>query len=374
MDRHFPFCPHAGCIHHRENLAVYDDFIPWGSYQTLTFGEVPRFRCLACGHTFSTQTFSTDYYAKRKIDYEDVLARLVATSSLSAIGRAIRASTDSVSNRISRASRQALAVESRLSRFRLPNEALTADGFESFCVSQYFPNNINILVGSESQFVYSADHATIRRKGRMTEKQKKRRIELERKFKADPRAIECSFSRIAGECLRVLADERRPSIDLWTDEHRAYPRGIERSPCARELLRQGRFIHNVISSRVSRDRNNPLFPVNYADREMRKDLHEHVRETVCFGRNVNRQMERLALYLYYHNYQKAHRARWRSFSHAIVAGYEAWQIEKEKKTVWIKRSMLSLTQLDPISEDTWRRARITPLSPEPDYLPKYAIA
>jgi len=38
----------------------------------------------------------------------------------------------------------------------------TADGFESFCVSQYFPNNIQLLVGSDSQHVYQIDYATIR--------------------------------------------------------------------------------------------------------------------------------------------------------------------------------------------------------------------
>ena len=232
MDEYsFPYCPHFSCPrHHLEPDDHYTDFIAWGSYTTAAFGEVPRFRCTVCGHTFSVQTFRVDYYAKRVIDYSDLLYRHAATSSLSAIGRAIHASTDTVSNRISRASRQALAFESRLSRTRNLSEDLAADGFESFCVSQYFPNNITILVGSESQFVYAADHVTIRRKGSMTDKQNVKRAELETRFKADPRGISRSFARIATESLGVLSDEARPVVYLWTDEHKAYPRGIALSP------------------------------------------------------------------------------------------------------------------------------------------------
>ena len=101
--------------------------------------------------------------------------------------------------------------------------------------------------------------------------------------------------------------------------------------------------------------------MNYLDRELRKDLHEHVRESVCFGRNVNRQMERLSLYLFYHNYLKEHRTRWGPLTHAIVAGYEAAQIADELETIWERRAMLSLTELSECGDDSWRRARKTPL-------------
>jgi hypothetical protein len=371
----FPYCPHRGCYYHRENLPEpYTSFGSWGSYPTDTFGEVPRFRCKACGHTFSTQTFSIDYFAKRKVDYRDLVSRLAETSSLSAIGRAITASTDSVSNRVSRAARQALAAQARLARTRRPSEDLAADGFESFCVSQYFPNNIQLLVGAESQYVYAADHATIRRKGRMTKKQKVRRATLELRFKADPKAVEGSFSRIAAASLHLLSESARPSIELWTDRHRAYPRGIAASPCAKALLGLGRLRHLQVSSRAARTRDNPLFPVNYLDRELRKDLHEHVRESVCFGRNVNRQMERLALYLFHHNFLKLHRARWTGFSHAIVAGYDAASIEGELEGLWTARARLSLIDLPANDEETWRRSRRTPLGAARDYLPGYAVA
>jgi transposase-like protein len=370
-----PFCGSSQCRKHTpSNAAPYTEYIEWGSYSTKAFGEVPRFRCTLCGTTFSRQTFHPNYYAKRVINLEDIARRLASCESLSAIGRAYKASTDTISNRISRASRQALAFESEQASSRHPDEDLAADGFESFCYSQYFPNNITILVGGSSQFVYAADHATMRRKGRMTEGQKARRAKVDRLYRPDPRGIARSFARVAGESLRVLSDGKRSVLELWTDEHQAYPRAVRGSPCLSALRDIGRIKHSRISSRAARTRANPLFPVNYLDRELRKDLHEHVRETVCFGRNVNRQMERLSLYLWWHNYKKPHRARDELRSHAEVAGYNLKGIKAGLRTIWKRRAWLSLTVLTEPMRDSWLRMRVSPLRPKTDYLPGFAFA
>jgi hypothetical protein len=369
-----PFCASPACRYHFPSGAPYTQFSSWGSYHTLAFGQVPRFRCTACGATFSRQTFSTNYYAKRILDYEDIVGRLCSCENLSAIARALQASTDTVSNRISRASRQALAFESAQASTRRPEENLAADGFESFCVSQYFPNNITILVGSRSQFVYEADHATLRRKGRMTPIQRARREGLDRVARPDPRGIEKSFARVAGESLRVLSDSCQPGLKLWTDEHQAYPRALRGSSCLAALCGLGRLEHLKVSSRAARTRSNPLFPVNYLDRELRKDLHEHVRETTCFGRNVNRQMERLSVYLWWHNFRKVHRAREGPRSHAEVAGYDLVRIKEGLKSIWRRRAWLSLTDLTESMLDSWLRGRRTPLRRGDDYLPRFAWA
>lgn len=372
---HPPFCANPRCVHHREDSSrPYTDYVSWGSYRTAAFGEVPRFRCTACGRTFSVQTFRVDYWLKRVFDYRDLTERLSSCSSIRAIGRAWRVAGKSIQNRIGRGARQALAFESRLSSTREPTEDLAADGFESFCGSQFFPNNIHLLVGERSQFVYESDHVTLRRKGRMTEAQKRKREKLDLLFRPDPRGIERSFGRIGASLLSVLSDEGRPSLSLWTDEKREYPRALAASPCAGALLAEGRIEHKTISSRALRTFDNPLFPVNYLDREIRKDLHEHVRETVCFGRNVNAQMERFTLYLFYHNYLKPHRSAGPRLSHAAVAGYDAEEIGKELKGIWESRAWYSHTDLTESGEETWLRLRKTPLWDKPDYLPRHATA
>lgn len=368
-----PFCAQRSCIHHEPNPASpYRAYVPWGFYSTKAFGSVPRYRCTTCGTTFSRQTFRLDYYAKRIVSYGDIAQRLSACESLSSIGRALHCSTDSISNRISRAARQALALDSKLSAVMQPDEDLVADGFESFCRSQYFPNNITLLVGASSQYVYAADHVTIRRKGRMTERQIRKRAMLERWWKVNPQGIESSFARIAHEALRVYSEGKRPSLTLWTDEHQAYAKALAHSPHLSLLMHEGLIRHRVVSSRIARTTKNPLFPVNYLDRELRKDLHEHVRETVCFGRNVNRQMERLALYLLWHNTMKPHRARRSPGSNADYACAGALASEGGTAQWWEWRAWRSLTELSDAMVDTWERLRHTPLSQSRDYLPGYA--
>ncbi len=206
----------------------------------------------------------------------------------------------------------------------------------------------------------------------MTEAQGKRRSVLDGRFRPDPRGIQISFQRVASEGLSVLSDSGRPSLTLWTDEHQAYPRAIAASPCLAALRGASRIEHRTVSSRKARTRDNPLFPVNYLDRELRKDLHEHVRETVCFGRNVNRQMERLALYQWWHNYRKPHRARGDPRSHAEVAGYDPGRIREGLRSIWKERAWLSLTALTEAMRDSWLRNRPTPLKVGKDYLPRFA--
>lgn len=369
-----PFCPNSACRHHQDRPGTYKAFQSWGSYQTRTFGKVPRFRCTACGKSFSVQTFRVDYWTKSVIDYADLTERLSSCSSIRALARAFHLTGKSIQNRIGRAARQVLALASRLSSTRKPSEDLAADGFESFCVSQYFPNNIHILVGTESQFVYECDHVTLRRKGSMTEAQKARRARIDRLFQPNPKALVDSFVRIGTACLGVLSDRASSNLTLWTDKKLEYPRALGNSPCIAAIRDQGRLLHRTVSSRAARTRVNPLFPVNYLDREIRKDLHEHVRETACFGRNVNAQMERMTLYLFYHNFMKSHRSRGDRRSHAEVAGYDRYEIEQELRTLWKKRAVFSLTELTECGRATWLRSRETPLAFNKPHLPLHLIA
>ncbi len=370
-----PFCRNPKCFYHQPPPGLpYTAFERWGSYTTRAFGRVPRFRCTCCGTTFSQQTFRVDYWLKRVYDYTDLTERLASCSSIRALGRAYQVAGKSIQNRIGRAARQVIAFETILSCYRKPKEDLAADGFESFCVSQYYPNNIHLLVGTTSQFVYAADHVTIRRKGSMTREQKKKRETLEQRYRADPQGLCRSFFRILEASFSVLSDGGRPSLTLWTDQKREYHRSLASSDCAAGLLESGRFVHRTISSRVPRSRWNPLFPVNYLDRELRKDLHEHVRETVCFGRNVNAQMERLSLYLYYHNFCKAHRSRGAFQSNALLAGYDPRFIAVERIKLWEWRAWHTKIDLTMSDEETWMRLRRTPLKNGKDYLPKHVAA
>ncbi len=190
-----PFCPYKACALHyhppKEKWWESD-----GHHDTKAFGQVPRFRCLACGRTFSTQTFSIDYYAKRKINYARFEQLLSSSVSVRALARAFDCSCGSILNRSDRLARQELAAHAHLRPRARRYESVCADGFVGFDRSQFFPNNITLSITSASRFVLSFTHATLRRSGSMRDDQKLRRTRLSKDFSFEPRALERSFSEL----------------------------------------------------------------------------------------------------------------------------------------------------------------------------------
>ena len=364
------FCPNSECELHSKEAKPDTWYDLYGKYETKAFGTVQRYKCKYCNHTFSKQTFSIDYYAKKVINYEELLKKLISTSSNRDISRDFGISTGTVSNKISRLSRQAIAVHEELKRELILDDSLTADGLESFSVSQYFPNNITILVLSSSQYVYYFNYTTIRRKGCMTESQKLKRYELEKEYLASPKGIETAFLYILYEIEELNKENRH--IYLYTDEKKEYVRALQR-----HIYGYHGLTHIQISSKKARNYQNKLFPCNYLDRQIRKDVVNHVRETVCFSRNVNNSMERLIIYMMYHNYMKIFREKLRGKSditHAEKAGIERSKIDKSLCDIFTKRRFLSLEKISGSYEELWNRMLITPLKKSYEYLPAYAVA
>jgi transposase-like protein len=364
------FCPNTGCVLHKKSLDFDDWYYRYGTYETKTFGTVRRYKCRKCGKTFSEQTFSIDYYAKKAINYEELLKKLISTSSTRDISRDFNISTGTVSNKITRLSRQAIAIHDVLRKEIVLNDSLAADGLESYTVSQYYPNNLTMLLLSSSQYVYYINYTTIRRKGVMSENQKLKRKMLEKVYKPSPKGTEIAFLYLLYE-IEGMNKENKP-LYLYTDEKKEYVRALKR-----HIYGYKDLMHIKISSRKARNYQNKLFPCNYMDRQIRKDLANHVRETVCFARNVNNCMERMLIYLMYHNYIKIFREKQRNTdmrTHAEVAGIDRALIDRNLKDIYTRRRFLSLENITDSFEEVWNRMLITPLKTNPDYLPAYAVA
>lgn len=370
-----PFCPNPLCSHHHDTA---DSYLPYwkpaGFYSTLVVGPVARFNCRACGKGFSERTFSIDYYTKRSLDLREIHRALSQSESLSSVARHLDCSVDSVQNRADRLGRAALALHTDLMAGLSLSEHLVADGFESFDRSQYFPNQIHILVGKRSQFLYAATHTTIRRKGRMTAWQRERRLQLEARHRVPPRAIEQSFAR-ALEHIPALWDKKAmPRLELWTDDHQAYPRGIASLAPLREATTDGSFVHRTYPSIAGRSTLNPLFSVNYYDRELRKDIAAFRRESTCYTRNVANGLMRFSIHMAYHNYQKLYRVHDPdvTYVHAVEAGIDEERILKRFTGYYEQRPFLSRVTLNTEERKIWLKEAVTPLKERPTYLPAYA--
>lgn len=370
-----PFCPYKTCrLHAGPQMGRW-----WrkaGIHHTRCFGPVCRFRCRTCGRTFSSQTFSVDFFAKRKIDYgrlEELNASSVGVRALSVI---LGCSPGSVLNRFDRLARQALACHSRLRPRARASEDVCIDGFVSFDRSQYFPNNITIAITAESRYVLSCTHATLRRSGRLRPSQKRRRDELYRNISFEPKSLERSFR----ELLDVLERERPPLRDrpliVITDEKHEYGRAFRGHRLFRHQDEEHRAVHLRVNSRLPRIRQNPLFPSNYLDREIRKDQAAHRRETTCFSRSAANSMSRLTCYVSWHNYAKRFLIKAPADEvacHAEVAGIGVDELRRARQAQFRDRAFLSLEGLDDLEKKIWRKDVTMPGRKSKPYLAQYAF-
>jgi len=348
---YIPHCPNPACRWFHEPPAE-KWYIHYGYHHTKAFGRVHRFRCKRCGRTFSTQTFLIDYYAKKVVDYEILLQHLVTASGLLDLSRKLRVRVETIENRFERFARCALAIHADLLE-RLPmNEDMTADGLETFSYSQYYPCHVNIVAGSLSEFIYTHGFANLRRKGRMTKEQKQKRQRLEANGRADPKSVERSFIRLLGDLTQRLLEKGITKRKLYTDEHTAYPRAFGKVEGFSQI-----FVHQRVNSKEPRTKQNPLFPVNYIDRQIRKDMSDHTRETVQWAKCPSALMARMSIYRFYHNCVIPRRVResrsGNDQSHAEKAGILKEELDAIISRHWLKRCFLTKLHLGYEEVNTW---------------------
>lgn len=291
-----PFCPNPDCPHHRDPTGwrPVRDGTHARKHPPLT---VQRFKCLRCKRSFSTQTYALGYWMRRQDLFVPVFQALASCACLRQIARQLFLTRVQVSFRVERLARHCLLLNETLRPKGPLTEAVVLDGFESFEYSQFAPMHLNLLVGARSLFVHAFTESELRRKGRMTQRQKKRRVELEESHgRPDPDAI-----RKGVEQLLRLALPKAGPIVLQSDDHRAYPRAIAGLP----PVMRNRVTHRITPSTVARNAQNPLFSVNLTDLLLRHCGANHKRETIAFSKRRQCIVDRASIFTTWRNLVKS---------------------------------------------------------------------
>lgn len=389
---HPPFCPNPDCSRHTFHLLPraqqrrqQDWFRYKGTRTTACAGTYQRFQCKTCGHWFCERSFHIDYRVHKPVSYRLLMSNLSSRVSLEAGNRSHRITPAIRVNRIARLARNAIALHAACRPYLNTPEDIIADGFVSFEVSQYYPSNLHIAIGADSEYVFSMEHVTIRRTGTMTASQKRKQARLEAVYRADPGGLTASFRRLM-DTVGTLIDNWYPlheplqspaaQITLITDNKREYPCGIGRTISLHQHIARGALNWIHISSKHQRTPGGPMFAMDNFDRELRKDMSAYVRESVTFRRSVQNAMESAEVYRLYHNFFKAYRSRDKTDQKRWQrAGLPDDLVKGQLKHIFTRRAFLSHTEGLTHEEDwVWRRRLYTPGQLK-QYLPcTYVIA
>ncbi len=293
QDRSFtpPFCPNPDCGFHRDPMGWQwkrDGFFR----RRAPPRRIRRFRCVACRRCFSTQTFDTTYWLKRPDLQRPLHFHLVSCVAFRQGARMMGVAPSTLQRQASRLGRHCLLFQQLHGPKTAPREPVALDGFLTFEFSQYWPFEINHVVGVRSHFVYGFTDAELRRSGRMRTDQKEMRRRLEDSHgRPDPKATRRSVEQL----IRIVAPDGG-GFACRSDRHGVYPRAFAALPHAIQ--------HSTVSSRRRRDGRNPLFAINLSDTLLRHSSANHKRETIAFSKRRQGALERMANYQVWRNFEK----------------------------------------------------------------------
>lgn len=293
-----PYCPNPKCTFHDRKTAHGTSF--WSSHGVKSLKRFPyaqvRFRCKKCRRTFSASFFKLHYRQRVWGLNEQIHALYQNGATKRGTGRLLKVSEHLVRIRLRKMKEWGLLQHAKLTENFKIKEAIVYDGIENFSFSQYDPNNTNHAVGKQSLFVYDFNFAPLNRKGRMSIKQRRRKLWLEEQFGAYPKAaIRTSTNRLFQ---RLLEKTEPRELTIYSDQHLQYRRVVNEDLC-------GEKIHHItVSSKISRNYANPLFPVNNIDLQLRQNSTSFKRETISFPKHSIAHMESFILHVMYRNYMR----------------------------------------------------------------------
>lgn len=301
-----PFCPASGCDSHSDPGTWR--FVKIGFFRRPSDGaRIQRYRCRSCGRSFSSRTFSTTYWLRRRDLLPTLFLRNRGGTALRQMAQELGAAASTIQRQMERVGRHCMLLLERM-RPGVPDEPLVLDGLRTLESGRYWPFDLNLLVGT-SHYIYGFNEAELRRSGSMTPRQRRHRDELEAHVgRPDPQATRKAVAELVGRVVPPGAE-----ATLYSDEHGSYP-------VAFRSLADRRIHHVRISSRRTRTARNPLFPANLADLLIRHASANHKRQTIAFSKRRQGAMWRAAGYAVWRNFMKPSSERRRTPPPGVAIG------------------------------------------------------
>lgn len=287
-----PRCPYHDCSQHRQPTIWFA--VRAGRYFPLCRNHpVQRFRCRSCLRTFSRQTFRADRRQKKPHINAACLRLMVSCVGLRQAAQVLRVARRTIERRFEWLARHASDWHAnQLADARL-HGPFQLDELESFEANRYQPVTVPVLIDRGSLFIVATGVGALRRKGRMTAGQRRRRFEHERlhgrRPSQSPRAVRAVLTQ-----LHRAVGARQPVV-IESDHKPLYGR-------LGQKVFPGRFIWNRHAAAARRDRGNALFPINHTNARLRHFLARLRRRTWCVSKRREALQWHLAIATLWSNY------------------------------------------------------------------------
>lgn len=324
-----PCCPREACP--SRTSATPFTWIRKGSFRRgCDQRVVPRFRCRACGRTFSLQTFRFERGLRRPELTQPIFDAFVAKTTMRQCARTLPCSRSTVESRLRRLARHARAVhavvlERAKARGGLPGD-FQLDELETFEGSRRLqPVTMPVLIELHKRFVVHVAVGTLPARGRLSSRDAKRKLELEQRD--GPRTSESRA--VVTECFQALQSVVPAGKHhvISTDKKSSYAKIL------RELFPPP-FTHARHSSKRARSKDNPLFPINHTLAMMRDGMSRLVRRTWAATKKRERLAAHAWIWAAYRNYVRPLTNRARGTTSALALGVVAEMFERARFLRW----------------------------------------
>jgi transposase-like protein len=307
-----------------------------GSFRRRCDGRVvQRFRCLACQHTFSVQTFRLDYRQHRPGLNQAIFEALVSKVSHRQTARILCTKRATVERRLRLFGAHALELHQLLLADKHLRGSFSLDEAESFETDRRLkPLTLPVLIERSSRFILHLSVAPLAARTPLSGRLEQRRQEL---VAVEGRRKSGSREAVKG-CLEVLRERTQPTerLRVVTDRKASYPALLK------EVFGERELVHTRTSSKERRDEKNPLFAINHTLAMLRDGVSRLVRRTWAHAKLGARLALHLWIYAAWRNLVRGVTNKRRRETPAMALGIdpEPWSVKGLLR--WRARFALSL--------------------------------
>jgi transposase-like protein len=292
--------------------------------------SVPRFTCLECHRTFSSQTFRVDYRLKKPRLHLELFKDFVSKTTMRQSSRMLGCKRRTVAHRLALLGDHCRTFhEARLERARNSGGiegSFLLDELETFEHSRRLkPVTVPVLVERKSYFIVHAACAPLAARGGLSPLWRKKKEALE----ALGGKRSSGSVAVVRECFEALASvhrARRPVV-MATDRKPSYASNLKR-------IFGARLRHKRHSSKAARNYENALFPINLTFAMLRDGLSRLVRRSWAASKLRAKLALHLWIWIAYRNYVRAITNDAPDVTPATAIGIERRMWRREEILAW----------------------------------------